>query len=71
MGGVALNRLKILISTFHDWSKKTKITTGRIFLRLRYVYIRLLKYTVQFFSNLDKHLFSRVNSLDSLNFNIN
>ena len=37
MGGVALNRLKILISTFHDWSKKTKITTGRIFLRLRYV----------------------------------
>ena len=38
MGGVALNRLKFLISTFHDWSKKTKITTGRIFLRLQYIY---------------------------------
>ena len=37
MGGVALNRLKFLISTVHDWSKKTKITTGRIFLRLRYL----------------------------------
>ena len=42
MGGVALNRLKILISTFHDWSKKTKIITGRIFLRLRYITVNVL-----------------------------
>ena len=28
---------KYLISTFHEWSKKTKITTGQIFLRSWYL----------------------------------
>ena len=34
MGGVALNRLKLIISTFHDWSKKTKLLLVKYF----YVY---------------------------------